>query len=256
MSDRADRYASAAAGSALVGVGGGAAWAKGRSRRTNAVVQGAATRNYPAIRRAGLDARSEADAALEQGKVAGDQARRRRGLAARTRSRLSEVSPGRFVEPGRKGFYPSNRLKALEAAAERDDKAMTGALSRFTQQSADSRARLAQATRMESGFAGALRDFGRAKRTIRGGKIATAAGVAGAVGFGAAAERAKGKRGKKATPVELKRIRPNVVDLDRYRNTRTAADERGSLLIDPQGYRKPLSANAGAAWLKNHGRPS
>lgn len=235
-----------------VSAGGGLAWRAGRRKTRAGLEQGAANRNFQVIRRAGLDAHSEADGALSMAQRHANTARRQAGLAARTRARLTPV-PGakgeKYTERGRRGFYPSRRLKALDAAAEGNQKAMGREQSRYLQAAEDSRSRLKQAKVMESRFGEAQQMWRSGQKITRIGRpVAVAAGLA-AIGLGVGAEATKNRQVKARRP---KAAPKNVVDLDRYRRMRPVADERGSALVDRDGYRKPLGPGAGANWLRNN----
>lgn len=253
-SKNGDRYASAAVGSAALASAGGSAWGYGRRQRKDAIASGAANRNFAVIRRAGLDMRNEADGALSAGQRSAQVADRRERLAARTRSRLSPVvgSKGeKYTEAGRRGVYPTNRLRAMDRAVEAGRTSSAAQAQRYSQLSSDSRSSLKQANRMERDFKGAAQAFGRSKKTIRLGRAATLAGVAGAVGFAAAAEAGRGKAPKaKKTP--LKQVASsNVIDMNRYRQMQGTRDDRGASLVDISGYKKQVpNANT---WLKNNG---
>lgn len=253
-SKHGEAYGTAAVLSGGVASAGGSAWALGRRQRRDAVASGAANRNFAVIRRAGLDMRQEADGALATSQRAAQVADRRERLAGRTRARLTPIKGAKgekYTESGRKGIYPTSRLKAIDAAVAAGRKTSDQQANRFTRLASDSRASLKQAGRMERDFHAAAGSFKQAKKIVRGGRAATLAGVAGTVGFAAAAELGRGKQPKvKKTP--LKQVAAsNVVDMNRYRQMHGTRDDRGATLIDAQGYKKQVpSANA---WLKNHG---
>lgn len=255
----ADKYSSAAAGSAVAGAAGGFVWRNAAKRKNAARVTVAENANWPADQRL-----SEVNAAAAAGKTREIRnlrsvASRREALAARTRARLvpkkTKSKVERYTEPGRSGFYPVNRLRAMDASAEGNRMQARALEFGVKANQRDSRKLGAQAASSKVKHAAGLRDVARSSRMLRAGRVGALAGAAGAVGFGIAAERSKDRK-KNAPVVELKRMRPNVIDMDRYRSARPSADERGSTLVDFQGYRKPLSANAGSTWLKNHGRQS
>lgn len=254
-SKHGEAYSSAAVASGAVASAGGSAWAYGRRQRKDAVARGAANRNFAVIRRAGMDMRSEADTALESSQRSAQVADRREKLAAKTRARLTPVKGAKgekYTEAGRRGLYPSTRLKAMDRAVEAGRASSAAQAQRYSQLSADSRGSLKQASRMERDFKGAAQSFNRAKKPIRLGRAATLAGVAGAVGFALAAEKGRGKPARKATKTPLKQVASsNVVDMDRYRAMHGTRDDRGATLVDAQGYRKQVPSSA--AWLKNHG---
>jgi len=254
-SKRGENYGSAALASGAVGAAGGAAWALGSRQRKDAIKQGAANRNFAVIRRAGIGMGSEADNALDQARKTAKTSVRQEKLAARTRSRLTPITGRgeRYAEKGRRGFYPSRRIKALDSAAE-TNRAESTRLSGLSQKkSKDSRKTLKQAGRMERDFGSAARSFKQSKKVIRGGRAATLAGLAGAVGFGAAAEKGRGKQPKKTESKPIPR-KSNVVDMDRYRRMSGTPNQQGASLVDANGYRKQVPS--AATWLKNNGGKS
>ena len=244
-------YSSAAIASSAVGAAGGTAWALGQRKRKDAVKQGAANRNFGVIRRAGAGMRSEADNIFDEVGRTGKTTIRQEKLATRTRARLTPVTGkvGSYAEKGRRGFYPSKRLKTLDSMVDAGKKKTTRLSSLYQTKSQDSRNALKQAGRMERDFGSAARSFTQSKKVIRGGKIATLAGLAGAAGFGIAAEKGRGKPPKKTAPKTLKQT--NVVDLNQYRRMSGTPDKQGASLVDASGYRKQVPS--AATWLKNNG---
>jgi len=257
--DRADKYSSAAAGSAVAGAAGGFAWRNAAKRKKAALSVVAEHANWPADQRLAAVNAAAAEGKIREIRNLRSVASRRETLAARTRARLvpkpTKSKVERYTEPGRSGFYPVNRLRAMDAAAEGNRVLARSLEFGVKGNRRDAWMLNARAASSKVKHAAGVKEVARSGRLLRAGRLGAVAGAAGAVGFGVAAERSKGRK-KQAPVVQLKRIRPNVIDMDRYRSAQPSADERGSTLVDFQGYRKPLSANAGSTWLKNHGRQS
>ena len=267
----------ASGGLSLVGAG---LWAKGQNNRNAGARLAAANAGAKVEREASRAFLRSAHTKRQEAAYNDRVAARRENLAARTRARLTPLKqPGidvvnartgrnykelyienrQYKMPGSNqirgnagGLYPPDRLPLMDAAVKTGRKKAENWRASASQSEADAKTSKRRASVMDAKVKRGTDQAARGLRLVRAGRPLALVGGLGAIGFAAGAEATRSRPARIRTQKPKNRV-GNVVDLGRYRAMASKPDQRGSALVDSNGYRKPLSPSASADWLRANG---
>lgn len=270
----------ASGGVALVGAG---LWSRGQNNRNAGARLAAANAGAEVERESSRAFLRSAHTKRKEAAYNDLVANRRENLAARTRGRLTPITQesvdrfnaklgGNYKElysenrqyrmPGSnqmgklrgnaRGLYPRDRLPLMNAAVETGRNEAENWRASASQSEADAKTSRRRAKAMDANVKRGTDQAARGLRLVRVGRPLALVGGLGAIGFGIGAEATRGRPARTRTQKPNNRA-GNVVDLGRYRAMASKPDQRGSALVDSNGYRKPLSPSASADWLRANG---